>query len=63
MLPDGAKAQPADWTVFFLCQTPFDFKPVLTLDNDDGTGTEYEVVQMLCVLDLVWTKLEKTVRR
>ena len=55
MLPDGVKGQPpADWTVFFLCQTPLDAKPLLALDNDDGTGTEYEVVQM---------KLEKTARR
>ena len=61
MLPDGAERQPADWTVFFLNQTPFNtIKPVLALVNDDGPGTEDEDARMSYVIHSVPTKLDKT---
>ncbi|KAH9941624.1 mesa protein [Epithele typhae] len=64
MLPDGAERQPADWTVFFLNQTPFNtIKPILALENDDAEDTEVEGPKMLYVINLVRTKLDKTVRR
>ncbi|KAI0760198.1 spindle pole body interacting protein [Fomes fomentarius] len=64
MLPDGAERQPADWTVFFLNQTPFNtIKPVLALDNDDGGDSDEEGSKMLYVINLVRTKLDKTARR
>ncbi|KAI0720675.1 mesa protein [Cerioporus squamosus] len=64
MLPDGAERQPADWTVFFLNQTPFNtIKPVLAWDNDDGGEAEAEDARMLYVINLVRTKLDKTARR
>ena len=64
MLPDGAERQPADWTVFFLNQTPFNtIKPVLALDSDDAGDTEEEGSRMLYVINLVRTKLDKTARR
>ena len=65
MLPDGAKGQPADWTVFFLNQTPFNtIKPVLALDiDDDGGDSEEEGSKMLYVINLVRTKLDKAARR
>ena len=64
MLPDGAERQPADWTVFFLNQTPFNtIKPVLALDNDDVTETEDEDARMSYVIHSVPTKLDKTARR
>ena len=64
MLPDGAERQPADWTVFFLNQTPFNtIKPVLALDNDDAGDSDEEGSKMLYVINLVRTKLDKTARR
>ncbi|KAI0739001.1 mesa protein [Daedaleopsis nitida] len=64
MLPDGAERQPADWTVFFLNQTPFNtIKPVLALDNDDGGDSQEEGSKMLYVINLVRTKLDKAARR
>ncbi|KAI0078370.1 spindle pole body interacting protein [Panus rudis PR-1116 ss-1] len=76
MLPDGAERQPEDWTIFFLNQTPFNtISPVLALDppvSDSpriGTAGEDESEQdgngqeLLYVLNLVRTKLDKTVRR
>ena len=45
MLPDGAERQPADWTVFFLNQTPFNtIKPILALDNDDDWKKEVKAL-------------------
>lgn len=70
MLPDGAERQAEDWTIFFLNQTPFNtIAPVLALETpkdkdevdeeqDDGKRPE-----LLYVLNLVRTKLDKTVRR
>ena len=64
MLPDGAERQPADWTVFFLNQTPFNkIKPILALDNDDEQGLDEDGSRMLYVINLVRTKLDKTARR
>ena len=64
MLPDGAERQPADWTVFFLNQTPFNtIQPILALDNDDDGYAEEEGSRMLYVINLVRTKLDKTARR
>ncbi len=64
MLPDGAERQPADWTVFFLNQTPFNtIKPVLSWDNEDGGEAVEEDARMLYVINLVRTKLDKTARR
>lgn len=72
MLPDGAEAQLDDWTIFFLNQTPFNtISPVLALDtpethsidlpgNDDERGKKRE---LLCVLNLVRTKHDKTLDR
>lgn len=55
MLPDGAEMWSDDWTVFFLNQTPFNqIAPVLALE--DG---EEEVTDLLYVLNLVRTKLDK----
>ena len=69
MLPDGAERQPEDWTIFFLNQTPFNtIAPVLALDTpgvrtsmieEDEDGNP----ELLYVLNLVRTKLDKTVRR
>ncbi|KAI1786728.1 mesa protein [Ganoderma leucocontextum] len=64
MLPDGAERQPADWTVFFLNQTPFNtIKPILALDNDDEENADEDGSKMLYVINLVRTKLDKTARR
>ena len=64
MLPDGAERQPADWTIFFLNQTPFNtIKPILALDNDDDQGLDEEGSRMLYVINLVRTRLDKTARR
>lgn len=70
MLPDGAEKQSEDWTIFFLNQTPFNtIAPVLALETpefnartvswsgDDGRP------ELLYVLNLVRTKIDKTVRR
>lgn len=57
MLPDGAERQPEDWTIFFLNQTPFNtIKPIVTDDTEEDG-------ELLYVLNLVRTKLDKTVRR
>ena len=57
MLPDGAERQPEDWTIFFLNQTPFNtIKPIVTDDTEEDG-------ELLYVLNLVRTKLYKTVRR
>lgn len=68
MLPDGAERQPEDWTIFFLNQTPFNtIAPVLALDTPGARTSLIEdedgKPQLLYVLNLVRTKLDKTVRR
>jgi len=70
MLPDGAEAQEYDWTIFFLNQTPFNIiSPVLALDSPDLKSKglpgeeDAEKPDLLCVLNLVRTKHDKTVER
>ncbi|KAI3602752.1 spindle pole body interacting protein [Moniliophthora roreri] len=72
MLPDGAETQLDDWTVFFLNQTPFNtISPVLALDSPElrSTGLPGEEANpagkpdLLCVLNLVRTKHDKTLDR
>ena len=70
MLPDGAERQPEDWTIFFLNQTPFNtIAPVLALESSEGhdeaedAREEEKKPELLYVLNLVRTKLDKTVRR
>ncbi|KZT04479.1 spindle pole body interacting protein [Laetiporus sulphureus 93-53] len=74
MLPDGAEKQPEDWTIFFLNQTPFNtIAPVLALETPDGRSASSVDVdaddaedaqpELLYVLNLVRTKLDKTARR
>ena len=71
MLPDGAEMQADDWTIFFLNQTPFNtISPVVGLDSPDikATGLPGEEdgskdPDLLCVLNLVRTKHDKTWER
>ncbi|KXN90637.1 Protein mesA [Leucoagaricus sp. SymC.cos] len=74
MLPDGAEAQLDDWTVFFLNQTPFNtISPVLALDTPEVKSTSLpgdgpangkaDKQELLCVLNLVRTKHDKTLDR
>ena len=68
MLPDGAERQAADWTIFFLNQTPFNkIAPVLALDTSESNGSDTldkdDSSELLYVLNLVQTKHDKTVRR
>ncbi len=73
MLPDGAEMQVDDWTVFFLNQTPFNtISPVVGLDSPDvktvGLPGEEEALRgdqpdLLCVLNLVRTKHDKSLNR
>ncbi|PCH35230.1 spindle pole body interacting protein [Wolfiporia cocos MD-104 SS10] len=74
MLPDGAEKQPEDWTIFFLNQTPFNtIAPVLALEDanrgddagaePDEEGSDDGQPELLYVLNLVRTKLDKTARR
>ncbi|KAI0346507.1 spindle pole body interacting protein [Trametopsis cervina] len=67
MLPDGAERQPEDWTIFFLNQRPFNtIAPVLALEaqEDETEGRDEEKApELIYVLNLVRTKLDKTVRR
>ena len=70
MLPDGAERQPEDWTIFFLNQRPFNtIAPVLALESSEVRGSdvegqdEGEAPELLYVLNLVRTKLDKTYRR
>ena len=63
MLPDGAEKHLEDWTSFFLNQTPFSMiAPVLALETPDHEEKEHKS-KLLFILDLVWTKHEKTVQR
>ncbi|KAJ3571772.1 hypothetical protein NP233_g3548 [Leucocoprinus birnbaumii] len=74
MLPDGAEAQLDDWTVFFLNQTSFNtISPVLALDTpevksvalpgDGPANGKTDKPELLCVLNLVRTKHDKTLDR
>ncbi|KAJ3838984.1 mesa protein [Lentinula raphanica] len=75
MLPDGAEAQLDDWTIFFLNQTEFNtIKPVLALESDSdsyleedhkesGREKKKKKKELLCVLNLVRTKHDKTLDR
>ncbi|KAJ7782517.1 docking domain of Afi1 for Arf3 in vesicle trafficking-domain-containing protein [Mycena maculata] len=69
MLPDGAETQLDDWTIFFLNQTAFNtISPVLALDTPEvkTTALDGEPAQkpdLLCVLNLVRTKHDKTLDR
>ena len=70
MLPDGAERQAEDWTIFFLNQTPFNtIAPVLALETPEDHEAvsdeqeDEEKPELLYVLNLVRTKLDKTVRR
>jgi len=74
MLPDGAEAQLDDWTVFFLNQKPFNtISPVLALDSPDiqttalpgcnAEDSKSNKPELLCVLNLVRTKHDKTLDR
>ncbi|KAI0942103.1 hypothetical protein AcV7_002626 [Taiwanofungus camphoratus] len=76
MLPDGAEKQPEDWTIFFLNQSPFNtIAPVLALETPEIDGRGLRInrdgqanaddgqPELLYVLNLVRTKLDKTARR
>ncbi|KAJ7049952.1 docking domain of Afi1 for Arf3 in vesicle trafficking-domain-containing protein [Mycena amicta] len=73
MLPDGAETQLDDWTVFFLNQTSFNtISPVLALDTPEVKTTRLmgepqsssgDKPDLLCVLNLVRTKLDSTLER
>ncbi len=71
MLPDGAEMQVDDWTIFFLNQTPFNtISPVVGLDSPDlkvsglpGDEGATDEPDLLCVLNLVRTKHDKTLNR
>ena len=68
MLPDGAERQAADWTIFFLNQTPFNtIAPVLALETPESNGAhasdKSDGSELLYVLNLVQTKHDKSVRR
>jgi len=74
MLPDGAEAQLDDWTVFFLNQKPFNtISPVLALDSPNiqttalpgcnAEDSKSSKPELLCVLNLVRTKHDKTLDR
>lgn len=70
MLPDGAERQQEDWTIFFLNQTHFNtIAPVLALEPTrtdievDGVPADDGQPELIYVLNLVRTKLDKTVRR
>ncbi|RDB24706.1 Protein mesA [Hypsizygus marmoreus] len=74
MLPDGAETQLDDWTIFFLNQTPFNtISPVLALETpevkaiglpgDPEDESRKDKPDLLCVLNLVRTKHDKTLDR
>ena len=74
MLPDGAETQLDDWTIFFLNQTSFNtISPVLALDTPEvtpiplpGEGNDRlraHRPELLCVLNLVRTKHDKSLNR
>ncbi|KAF8906574.1 stabilization of polarity axis-domain-containing protein [Gymnopilus junonius] len=71
MLPDGAETQLDDWTIFFLNQTPLNtISPVLALESPEvksvglpGEDTAGDKPELLCVLNLVRTKHDKSLDR
>lgn len=74
MLPDGAETQLDDWTIFFLNQTPSNtIAPVLALDSpelkdgdlpgDEPPRRKGAKEELLCVLNLVRTKIDKNLTR
>ena len=71
MLPDGAETQLDDWTIFFLNQTSFNtISPVLALDTPEvtpiplpGDHLTTHRPELLCVLNLVRTKHDKSLNR
>ncbi|KAF9566805.1 spindle pole body interacting protein [Agrocybe pediades] len=74
MLPDGAETQLDDWTIFFLNQTHFNtISPVLALDSPEaksielagevGENASNDKPELLCVLNLVRTKHDKSLDR
>ena len=74
MLPDGAETQLDDWTIFFLNQTSFNtISPVLALDTPEvnpvalpgeNNGLTFaHRPELLCVLNLVRTKHDKSLDR
>ena len=74
MLPDGAETQLDDWTIFFLNQTSFNtISPVLALDTpevtpiplpgEDNGRLNAHRPELLCVLNLVRTKHDKSLDR
>lgn len=74
MLPDGAETQIDDWTVFFLNQTSFNtISPVLALDTPEAKSislpgeeldpNDKDKPELLCVLNLVRTKHDKSLDR
>jgi hypothetical protein len=74
MLPDGAETQLDDWTIFFLNQTSFNtISPVLALDTPEVTSVPLpgedngrlnaHRPELLCVLNLVRTKHDKSLDR
>ena len=74
MLPDGAETQLDDWTIFFLNQTSFNtISPVLALDTpevtpvplpgEDNRHLTTHRPELLCVLNLVRTKHDKSLNR
>jgi hypothetical protein len=64
MLPDGADTQLDDWTMFFLNQTSFNtISPVLALDDAPERGADGNKPELLCVLNLVRTKHDKSAER
>ncbi|PPQ68193.1 hypothetical protein CVT25_015025 [Psilocybe cyanescens] len=74
MLPDGAETQLDDWTIFFLNQTPFNtISPVLALDSPgvksvglpggENDGQASDKPELLCVMNLVRTKHDKSLDR
>lgn len=73
MLPDGADTQLDDWTVFFLNQTSFNtISPVLALETPEVKAialpgeeddSRPDKPDLLCVLNLVRTKHDKTLDR
>lgn len=72
MLPDGAETQLDDWTVFFLNQTSWNtIQPVLPMDTPEAKPTPLpgddvpteQGQELLCVLNLVRTRHDKTLQR
>ncbi|PFH46608.1 hypothetical protein AMATHDRAFT_69501 [Amanita thiersii Skay4041] len=71
MLPDGAETQSDDWTIFFLNQTHFNtISPGIDTNGQTTKDIQEEYCvmrsgrqELLCVLNLVRTKKDKTLDR